>query len=192
MHGLGRTPTHCTALLGPHSTALVGETPTAHFTGDESLKQLAKYLNTLPLTLGDPEPLALFYISRISGGEHPPNFTVLGKALCGACPRRHGRDAQGQKQQLGERDNCLTGTTSPSFLNLPSSTNLIHEWRISTSKAEHVHTPRSPNRHILSAVMPPPPPPPPSWRRPGPKLIWSGRLMYPSTMVSHACLRPPP
>ena len=27
-------------------------------------------------------PLALCYISHISGGEHPPNFTILGKMLC--------------------------------------------------------------------------------------------------------------
>ena len=27
---------------------------------------------------------------HISGGEHPPNFTVLGKILRAACQRRHG------------------------------------------------------------------------------------------------------
>ena len=44
--------------------------------------------------------LALCYISQVSGGEHPPNFTVLVQALCEACWRCHGRNAKGQKQHL--------------------------------------------------------------------------------------------
>ena len=44
--------------------------------------------------------LAVCYICYISGGEHPPNSAVLEKALCGACLRRCGRDAEGQKQHL--------------------------------------------------------------------------------------------
>ena len=43
------------------------------------------------VTLG--EPLALAYISHIRCGEHPPNFNVLGKTLCGACRHRRGRGA---------------------------------------------------------------------------------------------------
>ena len=35
-------------------------------------------------------PPALCHISRVSGGEHPPNTAVLGTALCGAWRRRHG------------------------------------------------------------------------------------------------------
>ena len=46
------------------------------------------------------EPVSAGTLPPISGGEHPPNSTALGKALCGACRRRHGRDAKGQKQHL--------------------------------------------------------------------------------------------
>ena len=38
--------------------------------------------------------LALRHISHISGGKHPPKFTVLGKILCEAYQRRHGRFAK--------------------------------------------------------------------------------------------------
>ena len=45
-------------------------------------------------------PLALCHISHIAGGEHPPNFTVMGKNLCEACWCWCGRDTQEQKQHL--------------------------------------------------------------------------------------------
>ena len=31
-------------------------------------------------------PWALWYISHVSGGERPPDFTVLGTTLCQALP----------------------------------------------------------------------------------------------------------
>ena len=42
------------------------------------------------VTLGDPSPPVLCYISRISDDGYPPNFTVLGKALCETCRSRQG------------------------------------------------------------------------------------------------------
>ena len=62
---------------------------------------MAKYYTCYPrlwVTLGDSEHPAVCYISHIGGGEHHPNFTVLGKTLCEASWRWHGRDAKGQKQ----------------------------------------------------------------------------------------------
>ena len=47
-------------------------------------------LDLLLYTGCPPIPPALCYIPHISGGEHPPNFTVLEKTLCGACWRGMG------------------------------------------------------------------------------------------------------
>ena len=46
-------PAHCTAPPRPHRRALVGETPTAHRAGVDSLGQLAKCLNMLCTTDGE-------------------------------------------------------------------------------------------------------------------------------------------
>ena len=65
---------------------------------------MAKCLDMLRTTnrlhLGIQKSLALWYISHIGGGEHPPKVTVLRMTLCEACQSRHDRDAKGQKQQL--------------------------------------------------------------------------------------------
>eukprot|EP00670_Eutreptiella_braarudii_P004049 CAMPEP_0174295104 /NCGR_PEP_ID=MMETSP0809-20121228/43674_1 /TAXON_ID=73025 ORGANISM="Eutreptiella gymnastica-like, Strain CCMP1594" /NCGR_SAMPLE_ID=MMETSP0809 /ASSEMBLY_ACC=CAM_ASM_000658 /LENGTH=50 /DNA_ID=CAMNT_0015397089 /DNA_START=35 /DNA_END=187 /DNA_ORIENTATION=+ len=45
--------------------------------------------------------LALCYISRISGEDHPPKVTVMGTTECKACWCQHGTDAgEGQQQHL--------------------------------------------------------------------------------------------
>ena len=43
-----------------------------------------------------PPPKKTEYISHIGGGDHPANFTVVGKTLCEACWRRHGRKGAGE------------------------------------------------------------------------------------------------
>ena len=49
--------------------------------------------------LGIRNPLTLFGISHIGGGEHPPKKDFR-KTPCEACGRRHGRAAKGQEQHL--------------------------------------------------------------------------------------------
>ena len=52
-----------------------------------------------PPALGDPGPpgpVSACYISHISNGEHPPNFTVLAEVLCEAllAPAWEGRQGE--------------------------------------------------------------------------------------------------
>ena len=45
--------------------------------------------------------MALCYISHIiGGGEHPPDFNVLGMTECEACRCGYGRVTKGQEQLL--------------------------------------------------------------------------------------------
>ena len=87
--------------------------------------------------------MALGYISNNSGGEHPLNSVFLGKTLCGACQRQHGREAQGQKQHLrAERQlshSHLVKTFSPGCLRLAK--------KRPSSIGKQIHTPRSSNQH---------------------------------------------
>ena len=122
-------------------------------------------------------PPALCYISHISG-EHPPNYTALGKALCGACRLWHRRGDKGQKQPLraeGQPLHSHLGKTifpgsavglavqaphlSHFFLNLLpppngwTTTPPIHEQRIPAQKVNRCLHPE-----VHSAFMAPAPP----------------------------------
>ena len=113
---------------------------------------------------GDREPPGpVLHSHIICGGEHPPNFTVLRKALCGACRRPHwrwegrrGAEAAlvsgGATVPLSPRKTTFPPTGCPPlavFLDLPSSPPTqrvgnqppIHKWRVTPSKGAQVRTP---------------------------------------------------
>ena len=55
-----------------------------------------------------PTPLALCYTSHIGGGQHPPNFTVMGTTECGACRRRRGGTGSTRNTGRSGRQNTAT------------------------------------------------------------------------------------
>ena len=146
---------------------------------------LAVQRNAGGLVRGLPPPPPVLCYSHISGGEHLPNSAVLGKTLCVAWPAAAWEGRQGAEAALV--GSGTTVPLSPSkidflrllgvakqaahlsqfLLNPPSSPPQpngwapnppIHEWRIPSSKGEHVLTPGSTNRHTCSAFMAPPTP----------------------------------
>ena len=170
LQNTGRARTHCRPLPRPHKRALVGETPTARCMGGESLKCPPKCLSLLR-TDGEHvvirNPLALCLMSHIDGGEHPPNFTVLGKTLCGAlpAPAREGHPgaaaalvSSGTTTPLSRSKN-----TSPMLLGSPSGCPLFAVFLSPPSGGQ------PPTPHLIPRLCANPPPPIHEWRIPSSK-----------------------